>query len=264
MEAFISSIIQNYLYAGVFMLLLACGLGVPMPEDVILVTGGYVSHLYPQSISLTVLILVSMTGVLIGDTIIFTVGRRFGPRAMTLPLFRNILTRQRLGKMEGYFSSYGNKIIFVSRFMAGIRAPLFMSAGISGVPFRRFILFDGLAALISVPMFILLANYFGEEIDQLKHMLVRAQKAVFVIVPLIILVWLLFKKFAWKREEEMEELKDEPEGDDTEGGEQEAGSGKPPEAPSPESHHPMRRKTDIPAPAAPPGEKPPEKMEEDL
>jgi len=236
MEAFISSIIQNYLYAGVFALLLGCGLGIPMPEDIILITGGYIAYLYPNSVNRAVLIVVALAGVLTGDSIIFLAGRHFGPRAMTLWPFSRILTRQRLTKMEGYFCSYGNKIIFGSRFLAGIRAPLFMSAGVSGVPYRRFILFDGIAACISVPMFVLLANYFGEEIDQLKHMLVRAQKAVFIIVPVAILVWLVFKKFAWKREEEIP---------DEEAGQEEETDNSPSPAPPPEERPRKRPEEDL-------------------
>ncbi|MBI5527159.1 MAG: DedA family protein [Deltaproteobacteria bacterium] len=204
MEAFIASVIQKYLYAGVFVLLLACGLGVPMPEDVILVTGGYISYLYPNNVNLWTLVAVSMAGVLVGDSIIFMAGRHFGPRVVTLWPFRKVLTPARLSKMEGYFRSYGNKIVFAGRFMAGIRAPLFMTAGISRHPYWRFLLFDALAAMISVPVWVLSANYFGEEIDRLKHMLVRTQKALFIIVPLVIIVWVLYRRFARRREEEIE------------------------------------------------------------
>lgn len=233
MEAFIISIIQNYLYAGVFALLLACGLGVPMPEDVILITGGYIAYLYPQNINVVTLVFISMAGVLIGDSMIFMIGRHFGPRALTLPLFRRVLTRPRLKKMEGYFASYGNKIIFLGRFMAGIRAPLFMTAGISGLPYWRFILVDGLAAMISVPLLVVLAYTFGEEIDRLKFMLIKTQKALFIIIPICIVVWLLLKKFAWKREEDIPE---EAPQDET-------------AVPPPDQSHPMRRKTDLADPA---------------
>jgi membrane protein DedA with SNARE-associated domain len=203
MEAFIVKIITDYLLFGVFGLLLACGLGVPMPEDIILVTAGYIAYLYPANVNLVSLVLVSMAGVLVGDSLIFLIGRRLGPRAMNLPLFKRILTPARLEKMKGYFSSYGNKIIFVGRFMAGIRAPLFMSAGISGHPYWRFILYDSLAAAISVPVWVLLANHFGEEIDQLKFMLIKTQRALFIIIPLAIAIWLVFRKFVKKSEEEI-------------------------------------------------------------
>lgn len=261
MEAFIISIIQSYLYAGVFALLLACGLGVPMPEDVILVTGGYIAYLYPQNVNLFVLILVGMAGVLIGDSMMFMVGRRFGPRAATLPLFKRVLTPARLAKMEGYFGSYGNKIIFMGRFMAGVRSPLFMTAGISGVKYSRFILVDGLAASVSVPMFIVLAYTFGEEIDRLKVMLIKTQKALFIIIPICIVVWLLLKKFAWKREEEI------PDADPLD-----EHSFPPPADPeglgphSSDPQHPLRRKTDLPGRASGvrPAAKPPGRVEEDL
>jgi membrane protein DedA with SNARE-associated domain len=200
MEGFIVSIIQNYLLLGVFVLLLACGMGMPMPEDIILVTAGYVSYMYPSSVNIYYLLFISMAGVLLGDSVIFHFGRRFGPRVMKLPVLRGILTPARLEKMEGYFQSYGDRIIFMGRFMAGVRAPLFMTAGVLGHPYGKFILYDGLAATISVPLLVLMANHFGEEIDQLKHMLIRTQKALFIIIPAVVIIWLVFRKFAVRRE----------------------------------------------------------------
>ncbi|MFA6032617.1 MAG: DedA family protein [Myxococcota bacterium] len=209
MESFIIAFIQKYLLMGVFALLLMCGLGIPMPEDVILLTGGYFSYLYPAHISLPLLVLVSMTGVLVGDTMIFFIGRKLGPSVVTAPMFKRFMTPQRLETMSGYFRSYGNKIVFMGRFMAGIRAPLFLSAGVLGHPYRKFILYDGLAALISVPALVLLAHYFGEELDRLKFMLVKAHKVLFIMVPIIITVYLLFRKYARKRELEIPEDPDD-------------------------------------------------------
>ncbi|MFA5089219.1 MAG: DedA family protein [Candidatus Omnitrophota bacterium] len=207
MENLIITIIDKYLLLGVFGLLLSCGIGLPMPEDVILITAGYLSYTYPQNVSLPVLVLVCMAGVLIGDTIIFMVGKRLGPRVMKLPLFKRILTEARLEKMNGYFNSYGNKIIFAGRFMAGIRAPLFLTAGVTGHPYRKFILFDGLAAMISVPTIVLLSHHFGEEIDQVKYMLIKIKEGLLIIIPLAIIIWFLYKRFAWKKESEIVDSK---------------------------------------------------------
>jgi len=199
METFIIGFIKSYLLVGVFALLIGCGLGIPIPEDVVLLTGGYFSYLYPTHVNFYTLIIVAMAGVLIGDTTIFMIGRHFGPRVVTLPVLKRILTRERLDTMTRYFETYGNRIIFMGRFMAGLRAPLFMSAGVTGFPYKKFIIFDGLAAMISVPLLIMLANRFGDEIELVKQMLVKTHKVLLIAIPLFIVVWYLFKHFIWDR-----------------------------------------------------------------
>lgn len=56
---------------------------------------------------------------------------------------------------------YSNWVLFVARFLPGLRSPIFLTAGMTRrIPFWRFLLLDGLAALISVPVWVYL-GYFG-------------------------------------------------------------------------------------------------------
>ncbi|MCW5830717.1 MAG: VTT domain-containing protein [Deltaproteobacteria bacterium] len=173
--------------------LLACGLGLPMPEDIILVTTGYLAYLgkldmrpaifpahLPQGLALG--IVATFAGVIAGDSIIFTLGRRFGPHIIEFPLIRKIATRERVEAAEYYFEKYGTRFIFVGRFMAGVRAPMFLTAGILRVPYRKFILYDGMGALISVPLLVYAGYYFGEDIDRAFHLAREAQQTVLYVL----------------------------------------------------------------------------------
>src|SRR5580693_8202445 len=76
---FLSNLDGVTAYGAILGLLLVCGLGVPMPEDVTLIGAGVLAAL--GSISLTGAIIASFAGVLIGDAFMFSLGRIYGRRA---------------------------------------------------------------------------------------------------------------------------------------------------------------------------------------
>ena len=176
--------LAEFTYAGIFLALLLCGLGLPLPEDVPILISGYLSYL--GTIHFGYALAVTMAGVLIGDMIIFSLGYWWGPSATQHRLVRSILTPKRMEKVEVFFGKHGRKAVFFGRFLAGLRAPLFLTAGIMRMPAWRFFCMDGLAALLSVPALLILAYSFGEQLDSLRRMLGTTK----TIVVLILGAWI--------------------------------------------------------------------------
>ena len=152
-------------YGLVFGVLLACGLGLPLPEDVALITGGYLVFL--GHADLWIMLVVGFTGILAGDSAVFCLGR-WGRRAGTSPggMLGRHLTPERIAKVEAQFAKRGSLMVAIARFLPGIRAATYFVAGGARMPYGRFILFDGLAALLSAPFFVLAGWHFGEEIGR--------------------------------------------------------------------------------------------------
>jgi membrane protein DedA with SNARE-associated domain len=153
-------------YLGVFLVLLACGLGLPLPEDVPLLSGGFMVH--KGLARLEFMIPVALAGVLGGDCILFFLGRKFGHHIVEHRLLRRVVNPPRLLKAEQLFQQHGIKIIFVGRFLPGLRSMIFMAAGVLRVPFSAFIAVNGLAACVSVPTLIVLGRFFGHNMDKLR------------------------------------------------------------------------------------------------
>lgn len=153
-----------FIYATAFFILLACGFGFPMPEDVVLLTLGVLS--YSGEVELGTSIAVAMLGVLIGDSTIFFIGRYYGEKVLRIPGFRRVFTPARVDRVRAAFRRGGNIYLFFARFTPGLRSVTFWTAGLVGVPFRTFFLMDGTAALISVPLFTYLGYWMGEAFDQ--------------------------------------------------------------------------------------------------
>lgn len=146
----------------VIFLLLLCGLGLPLPEEIPIIAAGYLSYL--EIVSLPVAIVLVMAAVLIGDVLLYGIGYRYGNRIFTINAFKNMLTPARMAKANHYFQRWGNRVVFIARFVAGVRGTVFLTAGILKMPFRRFVLLDGSAALITIPLNIFIVHRFGEEI----------------------------------------------------------------------------------------------------
>ncbi len=158
---------EQWTYLGVFVVLLMAGLGMPLPEDVPLLTGGYLC--YAGYAHAPIMIAVGMVGVLLGDIVLFSIGRKLGHDVIRRRFFRRMVNPGRLILAERLFAKHGVKIIFAGRFLPGLRPMIFMASGVLRVPFSTFILVNGLAACISVPSLILLGTFFGYKLEALKH-----------------------------------------------------------------------------------------------
>lgn len=195
MEHLLSQILSGASGAGayglVLLVLLLCGLGVPMPEDVALITGGFL--VYQGAARLDGMIAVAFLGILAGDSIAFMLGRTLGDRMTQVWPFRLIVTPSKRNKVEHLFARYGQKIVVAARFMPGVRAVTYFCAGAAGMSYPAFILFDGLAATVSAPVFVLLGWHFGDHIDWLVAQLRSGQKAVFGGLLVVLGLWLALR-----------------------------------------------------------------------
>jgi membrane protein DedA with SNARE-associated domain len=156
-------------YAAVFAILLACGFGLPVPEDLTLIAAGFAAHL--KAANVWAMIAVALAGVVVGDGTMFLLGKRFGARLTQKGPLKRLLPPARLERVTELVQTRGAKVLFAARFMPGLRSPLFFTAGSLGVPFKLFLLYDGAAALISVPAIVFSVYEFGEHLEEVVHVI---------------------------------------------------------------------------------------------
>jgi membrane protein DedA with SNARE-associated domain len=176
---------------GLFITLILAGLGVPIPEDLILVTAGVLA--YQGVVDLYWTIIVLYVGVLASDLILYGFGRRFGEVILRHPRVLRFLTLKRQARIERYFARYGNRTVFLMRHLAVLRAPTYIMAGAMQVPGWKFLLWDGLAAFISVPAFVFLGYFFADDIELLYRELQRFEHLIGVGAILAIIGYLLLR-----------------------------------------------------------------------
>lgn len=190
-------------YVAVFLALMICGAGLPLPEDITLVAGGVIAGLGYANVH--AMFALAMFGVLLGDCAIFLLGRHYGSRILQWRFVASILTPARYARVQDKFHRYGNRVLFIARFLPGMRTTVYLTAGMTHrVSFLRFLLLDGTAALISVPFWVYL-GYFGADNHQWLVTWVRRGQASLWILAGILLVILLVSWWRHRRRSNCEQ-----------------------------------------------------------
>jgi membrane protein DedA with SNARE-associated domain len=194
-DEFFFAFLAKWSYLGLFIVLMAAGLGLPLPEDIPLIAAGWLVHKSDGQVHLHLMILTGLAGVMLGDTMLFYMGRRYGTHIVEHRWLRRIAKPWLVEKARQKYVQHGAKILFAARFMPGLRAVLFMTAGTFRVPAWKFLLIDGFAALISVPTWIWAASKFSGTIEELLH---DAKTATYVMVGVLLAalaVWIVWEYF---------------------------------------------------------------------
>ena len=177
-------------YVAVFIALMICGAGLPLPEDITLVAGGVIAGLGYANVH--AMFALAMFGVLLGDCAIFLLGHHYGARMLQWRLVARVLTPSRYAKVQEKFARYGNRMLFIARFLPGMRTTVYLTAGTSHrVSFLRFLLIDGLAALISVPFWVYLGYFGANNHAWLEKWVRRGQGSLWALVGLLLLTLLV-------------------------------------------------------------------------
>lgn len=184
-------------YSAIVGLLLICGLGVPLPEDITLIAAGILSSM--GSISLWGAMAAGFFGVLAGDAFLYTVGRTYGRRAFQLPIIRTIMTPRRVALAERKIMRNSHFICFTARFLPGLRSPIFLMAGIMGVRPLVFYGLDGFAAMISVPIWVLVGNWLGEHQDMVFQIAKRVQLSFLGGLVILVAGYFLVRRIRKRR-----------------------------------------------------------------
>ncbi len=179
MEAVLAYFNGPVIYLALLVFLVLCGLGNPVPEDLALITSGYMIH--TGTINLLPALVVCYLGVLAGDTILYGFGCYYGQKVIAHPRFLRMIPLRRVELIRKKFHRWGHWTVLLARFLVGFRAPTFLLSGVMHIRFSKFILLDGIGALVSVPLFIGLGIMFGSNMDMLRHNLGQIQHWLIVL-----------------------------------------------------------------------------------
>lgn len=190
--------IADYPYLGVVLFFLICGLGAPLPEELVLIAGGYICAKFPDKAQVGWMMAWCGASILAFDLLPFILGRVFGARIMRLRFLRFTFTRKRLAQFDRWFRRRGDLVIFLARFLAGIRVIAFFTAGTMKMRWSRFLLLDGLGIVIIVPLMVWLGYSGAGVIDEVIAQVQAVERGILWLVgggALLAFLWFGF----WRR-----------------------------------------------------------------
>ena len=182
----LQSFVEQFTYLGVFLVLLAGSLGLPIPEEMTIIAAGVMSHEglmapWPG-------LLVCLLGIVSGDVILYWTGRNGGERVLSWRPVRLLVTSARERRLKSAYHRHAVKTIVTVRHVTGLRAAAFLTAGIVRVPFWKFLLTDGLTAMLGVPFSFALAYFFTDHVKAIFANVHRIERWVGLLVVLVVAV----------------------------------------------------------------------------
>lgn len=189
-------------YFAVVALLTASSFGLPIPEEVTLISAGIIGffslhpelhptpELAPSKINPWTLAVVCSASVFLSDFLVYAIGRYGRKHLGDSRRFSNFLNGPRFRKVSNLTGTYGAWMVAGFRFTPGLRFPGHMSCGFLGIPAWKFCAVDGLAVLISVPTQVLLIAFYGDII--LSYM--RQFKIFLLVAVLAAVLFVIVRK----------------------------------------------------------------------
>lgn len=184
----------NYAHWVIFGLFMLAGLNIPISEDLlIIVSGALASTVVPENT--WKLFIAVFLGAYISDWVVYGLGRHFGPNLWKLRWFTRMIKIERLEQIKVYYQRYGILTLLIGRFIPfGVRNCLFVTAGIGGMRFWKFLLADGLACLISNTTLFGIAYYCGKNYTSLCQHLRYVNIAIFSVFLIALFTFFWYKK----------------------------------------------------------------------
>lgn len=150
----------NYGYLGIIVFLILTGCGLPIPEEAAIIAAGALSA--NGQLDWRWALLSCIVGAIAGDSVMYWIGRHFGAAVLHKhPLWLRMVTPEREKWTEEMLRKHGVKVILLTRFMVGLRLPIYLTAGLLKVPYPRFLLTDTICALFVVTLFFGLTYFYG-------------------------------------------------------------------------------------------------------
>ena len=199
MQEMIIEIMNNFGYLGVFLLIAIENVFPPIPSEVILLFGGFMTTF--SDMNIVGVIIASTLGSILGAIVLYYVGKILNKERL-----KKIITSkpgkilrlkpEDIDKADNWFDTKGNKTVFFCRFVPIIRSLISIPAGMSEMPMKKFLIYTTAGSLIWNAALTIVGSIVGENwtsivdiMDQYSHIIL-----VLLIIIFIVAVAVFYKK----------------------------------------------------------------------
>ena len=158
----LSDLLAAWGYLGIFGLVFLGNMGVPVPEETVLIAGGFLAA--HGLLDREWVYAVAIASAVVGDCCGYAVGRTGGQHLLERLAGRFEFVRSRIERLRTFFDQHGSKAVFMARFVAGARFLAGPMAGAAGMPFLRFLGWNVMGALIWCSLMVTIGYLVGDEI----------------------------------------------------------------------------------------------------
>ena len=201
MEQIIINAMEQFGYIGVFLLIAIENIFPPIPSEVILVFGGFMTTY--TSLNIPIMILAATLGSLLGAIVLYYIGKIFNKERLKRIVNGKIgkvlrLKASDIEKADKWFDTKGNKTVFFCRFIPIVRSLISIPAGMSEMPMQKFLLYTISGSLIWNTVLIVVGSIVGDKWETIVGYLDNFSNLILIILVIIFVVamyyWFVIRK----------------------------------------------------------------------
>jgi membrane protein DedA with SNARE-associated domain len=181
-------------YLGIFVCVFVGNLGVPVPEESVMLAAGFVAS--REILDLRWVFVVVIGSAVTGDCCGYVIGRTGGQRFVNWLASHFESFRRRYLKLQAFFHTHGSKAVFMARFIAGIRFMAGPMAGACEMPFLRFLGWNVMGAIVWCSLVVTVGYLVGDELARAAQVAHSASRWI----ALAVAVAIVLGYFIWWRE----------------------------------------------------------------
>lgn len=189
--------VEHFPYLGLFILLILGGIGFPFPEDTTLILCGFL--ISTDVVKPIPALLAVYSGLLITDFGLYFVGKKYGRMVVAHRKFQKIISPERLAALEDKFNKKGILVILIGRHLVGLRAQIFLAAGVMRMSALKFLIADGISSLFTISLMGGLGYLGGNSLKVIKKDITKIGHIWILVAVIMLAVYLLFRYFKSRR-----------------------------------------------------------------
>jgi len=187
----IAPYLQQYGYYAIFLAIFLEDFGIPLPGESTLIAGALLSATGMYKIYWVVLLGIFAASA--GDNVGYAIGH-FGGIKFVKKFGKYIfLTQKRLQKLESFFERHGGKIVVSARFIEGFRQFNGIIAGISSMPWKIFLVYNIIGAILWVSVWAGIAYFLGNRLDFIFTLFQKFELYVLIGAGIVLITFILYR-----------------------------------------------------------------------
>lgn len=200
MQEFIISLMGQFGYFGVFFLIALENVFPPIPSEVILLFGGFMTTY--TSLNIALMVVAATLGSLLGAIVLYYIGKILNKERLKKIVSGKVgkvlrLKEKDIDMADHWFDTKGNKTVFFCRFIPIVRSLISIPAGMSEMPMAKFLLYTTVGSAIWNTVLIVIGNRVGENWESILGVFDQYSHIVLILLILIFglfIVWFYTKK----------------------------------------------------------------------
>ncbi|HAM1230608.1 TPA: DedA family protein [Listeria monocytogenes] len=194
METWITSIMADFGYIGIFVLIMVENLFPPIPSEIILTFGGFMTTV--TSLNVVMVIIVATLGSVVGAILLYKVASYFGKerlKKIVLKYGRILrLKESDIERAESFFLKYGSWAVFLCRMIPLIRSLISIPAGMTKMKMSRFLILTTAGSLLWNTVLIGLGAVLGESWNEIVVFMDSFSTIIYSVIAILVVVGLGF------------------------------------------------------------------------